>query len=422
MRRAIPIGVVLVLLWSADIRGYGVLSHEAIVDSAWDASILPILHARYHPSDDALKHARAFAYGGCLIQDLGYYPFSSRFFGDLTHYVRSGDFIRSLIQNARDVNELAFALGALAHYAADNNGHPIAVNRSVALIFPKVSAKYGGRPTYEDDPTAHVRTEFSFDVVQIARGTYVPQAYHDFIGFEVATPVLERAFRETYGLELRDVFNDFEASLGTFRWTLSKAVPKMTKIAWDIKRDDIERLSPGVSRDDYLFTMPRAKYDAEWGTNDRRPNVFERFLGTVVQVLPKIGPLKVLKFEPPTPEAERLFLDSFRVTTDRYRALLSDVARDDLHVDNRNIDTGELTQPGEHRLADRAYEQLLSRLAKAHFSTVTPELKANLLAFFAGSTSVPHDKDSLKAWQEVPANVRALRAARNTLSPERRRN
>ena len=74
--------------------------------------------------EDSCKQARAFAYGGSVIQDLGYYPFGSHFFSNLLHYVRTGDFVEAMIREARDVNEYAFALGALAHYAADNAGHP----------------------------------------------------------------------------------------------------------------------------------------------------------------------------------------------------------------------------------------------------------------------------------------------------------
>ena len=80
---------------------------------------------------------------GCIIQDMGYYPFGSKFFSDLVHYVRTGDFIVNLIREAQTLNEFAFALGALAHYAADTQGHSVAVNRSVALEYPKLARKYG---------------------------------------------------------------------------------------------------------------------------------------------------------------------------------------------------------------------------------------------------------------------------------------
>ena len=127
---------------------------------------------------------------------MGYYPFGSKFFSDLVHYVRSGDFVLALLKDAQtsaDINDYAFALGALAHYAADNLGHPVAINRTVPLVYPKLRAKFGPEVTYEDNPAAHLKTEFGFDVIEVARGQYANEAYHDFIGFQVAKPLLERA-------------------------------------------------------------------------------------------------------------------------------------------------------------------------------------------------------------------------------------
>src|SRR5690349_11427341 len=114
------------------LHGYGILTHEAIIDATWMDHLVPVLKDRYpNVTPDELKEAYAYAYGGAIIQDIGYYPFGNRFVSDLTHYVRSGDFIQNLLEGTQDVNEYAFALGALAHYAADNNGHRVAVNRAV---------------------------------------------------------------------------------------------------------------------------------------------------------------------------------------------------------------------------------------------------------------------------------------------------
>jgi hypothetical protein len=126
-----------------------------------------------------LNEARSYAYGGALIQDLGYYPFGSHLFTDLTHYVRSGDFVESLIRDARDPNEYAFALGALAHYAFDNTGHPVAVNLAVPIMYPKVRAQVGPRALYVDSPSRHLMVEFAFDVLQVASGAYAAQDYRE---------------------------------------------------------------------------------------------------------------------------------------------------------------------------------------------------------------------------------------------------
>ena len=147
--------------------------------------------------------AHAYAYGGAVIQDLGYYPFGNREFSNLVHYVRSGDFVRELLLESQDVNEYAFALGALSHYASDIAGHP-AINEAVAIHYPKLRAKYGKSVRYAQDKTAHLKTEFGFDTVQVARNRYASQQYHDFIGFEVSKPLLERVFPVVYGIPLKD--------------------------------------------------------------------------------------------------------------------------------------------------------------------------------------------------------------------------
>src|SRR5438270_5049899 len=197
----------LLLLCSHNGYSYSVLTHEAIVDSTWDTAIQPLLLKRFPAStgEDILT-AHAYAYGGCIIQDLGYYPFGSKFYSDLTHYVRGGDFIVALIRESQDLNAYAFALGALAHYAADNNGHRMATNVSVPLLYPKLRAKFGNAVTYADDPYSHSKTEFAFDVFQAAKSRYAPDAYKGFIGFQVAKPVLQRAFEYTYGLKIESVF------------------------------------------------------------------------------------------------------------------------------------------------------------------------------------------------------------------------
>src|SRR5579863_1152623 len=226
-----------VLLLCPALSSYSVLTHEAIIDTAWGQSIKPILLARFpNATPDDLREAHAYAYGGCILQDMGYYPFGSKFFSDLVHYVRSGDFVANLIRESQDLNEYAFALGALDHYAADNEGHSIAVNASVPIEYPKLRKKYGKTVTYADDPVAHIKVEFSFDALQVGRGAYAPQAYHDFIGFQVSKSLLERAFHDTYSLNLTDVFSDLDLALGTYRHTVSSLIPTMTKAAWHLKR------------------------------------------------------------------------------------------------------------------------------------------------------------------------------------------
>src|SRR6202047_373820 len=136
---SIIVAIVLLLSWPTQTAAYAVLSHEAIIDSVWDTNIRSLLLKRFpNATPEELKEAHGYAYGGAIIQDMGYYPHGSFFFSDLAHYVRSGDFVLALIRDSKDLDGYAFALGALAHYAADNSGHPIGTNRAVPLLYPKL--------------------------------------------------------------------------------------------------------------------------------------------------------------------------------------------------------------------------------------------------------------------------------------------
>jgi hypothetical protein len=379
----------LLLVWPYPSEAYSVLTHEAIVDTAWETHIRPLLLKRFPKSNpDDLRKAHAYAYGGAIIQDIGYYPHGNRFFSDLTHYIRSGDFIEALLRDSRDLDEYAFAIGAMAHYAADNSGHRLATNVAVPMLYPKLKKKYGNVVTYEDDPIAHVKTEFGFDVLEVAKGRYAPDSYHDFIGFEVALPLMERAFRETYGLDLNSVFPEKERLVNSYRHSVSALIPKATRIAWKLKEDDIRKDLPGMTRQKFLFNLSRASYEKEWGKDYRKPSAGEAFLSFLYRILPKIGPLRVLAFRTPTPQTEKMFEDSFNVTMDRYRAVLTELSKGAVTLPNDNFDVGETTARGKYRLNDKSYAQLLDKLAEKDFADVSPELRAELLRFFS-SPEVP---------------------------------
>lgn len=249
---------------------------------------------------------------------MGYCPFGSRFFSDLLHYVRSGDFILSLIRNSQDLNEYAFSLGALAHYAADNNGHPAAVNMVVPLLYPKLRLEFGNHVTYADDPLSHVKTEFGFDVLQVAQGHYAPDGYHRFIGFQVARPVLERAFQETYGMQLGEVFANVSLAIGSYRRSVSSGIPAMTRVAWRLNTSEIVHDAPGTTRQKFLYNLSRASYQKNWGNEYQKPGLRSRFLTLVFRIMPPVGRSSALAFRIPTPAAERMFMASFNVTLDRY--------------------------------------------------------------------------------------------------------
>jgi len=358
--------VVLMLVCTASSApAYSVLAHEAMIDASWEQGIAPVLRQRFPSvSAEAIRKARAYAYGGSLIQDLGYYPFGSHLFTNLVHYVRSGDFVAALVRDARTVDELAFALGALAHYASDNEAHPIAVNRALPIMYPKLRGKFGDTVLFVDSPGRHVMVEFAFDVLQVARGTYKSDTYQDLIGFEVSKPVLERAFRETYGLELKDVFGDVDLAIGTYRRAASQVIPDVTRVAWREKRKEILEATPDVAEANVVYTMTRADYDKKYGTRYRKAGLLARFVVMVFKVLPKFGPFKPLAFTPLNTETERMFLDSFDRSGERFRVLLRAVRDDRLSFADTDLDTGKPPSPGVNRLADKTYVDLLEKLTK----------------------------------------------------------
>jgi hypothetical protein len=398
--------LIVLLIWPPPSNAYSVLTHEAIIDSAWDTSIRPLLLDRFPgATHDELRMAHAYAYGGAIIQDMGYYPHGNKFFSDLTHYFRSGDFIKALLADSQDLNDYAFALGAMAHYAADNSGHRLATNRAVPILYPDLRKKYGDVVTYEDNPIAHVKTEFGFDVLEVAKGRYAPDSYHDFIGFEVAAPLLERAFKETYGLDLKIVLTDEERVINSYRRDVSSLIPKATKIAWKLKQDDIQKDLPGMTRKKFLYNLSRASYEKRWGKNYSKPGAGSSILAFFYRILPKVGPLRVLTFRTPTPVTENLFEDSFNVTLDRYRALLTELRNGNVTLPNDNFDVGETTARGVYHLNDQACAQLLDKLAERDFVDSSHELRSQLLAFFS-SSPVPStwrlsEKDQSRLKEEV---------------------
>ena len=409
---ALLLALFLSLGWPAQTAAYAVLAHEAIIDSAWDTNIRPLLLKRFpQVSAQELKQAHGYAYGGAIIQDMGYYPHGSHFFSDLTHYVRSGDFILALLRDAKDVDGYAFALGALAHYAADNDGHRIGTNRAVPVLYPKLKRKFGDSVTYGDDPLAHVKTEFGFDVLEVAQGRYAPDSYHDFIGFEVSVPLLEQAFQETYGLDLKSVLSDEEKVLGSYRYDVSQLLPQATRIAWSLKKKEIMKDQPGITRNKFLYNLSRASYQKNWGNKYQPPTFKERFLAFLVRILPKIGPLKVLQLRTPTPETQRMFEASFNATLDRYRKLLGQAGTGQPDLPNDNFDTGEITGPGKYRLNDEANAKLLDALAQQNFSGASPELRNWLLEFYSHPDAPYATKQIPKAWAKVQLQIEQLKTA-----------
>src|SRR5271166_6399840 len=396
---------------------YSVLTHEEIVDLLWSDQLKPLILERYPGlSEDQIREAHAYAYGGAVIQDLGYYPFGSVEFSNLVHYVRSGDFVCELLAQSQDANEYAFALGALSHYVSDIDGHP-AVNRSVAVEYPKLHAKFGTSVRYAQDKTAHLRTEFGFDMVQVAQNRYASQQYHDFIGFQVSKPLLERVFPIVYGLELKDVLPREDLAIGSYRYSVSTLIPKMTQVALQTHKKESMQETPDFAKQKLLYRLSRSDYEKEWGKDYVKPGLGTRILSSLLRFMPKVGPFKGLAFNSPTPQTEDLYIKSINTTVDQYRVLLEEVRADKLVLPDYDLDSGNPTRIAEYSLTDDTYAKLLGQLAKSKFDHTTPELRSNILEFYSDLSAVAsiQTKDEKDSSARLIALLDQLKAA--TLLP-----
>jgi hypothetical protein len=390
---------------------YSVLTHEEIVDLLWTDEIRLLILERFPElSEDQLKEAHAYAYGGAVIQDLGYYPFGSTEFSDLVHYVRSGDFVRELLLESQDANEYAFALGALAHYASDIAGHP-AVNEAVAIEYPKLRAKYGNSVKYAQDHTAHLKTEFGFDTVQVAKNRYASQQYHDFIGFKVSKPLLGRVFPVVYGVELKDVLTHEDLAIGSYRFAVSRLIPEMTKVALQTHKKDLMRETPDFAKRKFLYRLSRSDYEKEWGKDYTKPGFGTRVLSTLLRYMPRIGPFKTLSFNNPTAQTEDLYFKSINTTVDQYRAFLEEARAGTLQLANRDLDSGKETVAAEYTLTDETYAKLLAQLTTRKFDLTTSELRDNILQFYSDLSAPIETKKDAVRWQSVVASLDQLKLA-----------
>ena len=372
------------LVFSPACYGYSVLTHEEIIDLLWDQQIKVLLLARFpNATPQDLLKAHAYAYGGSVIQDIGYYPFGDEVFSDMTHYVRTGDFVKAMIDDSQDLNEYAFALGALSHYVADINGHPY-INLSVGIEYPELAREYGPAVPYDVDHKAHLRTEFGFDVLQVAKGRYAPEDYHNFIGFEVSAPLLERAFLDTYGLKLSDVMPKEQLAVNTYRRSVSQIIPEMTKVALLVKGDQLRREIPNFNRQHFLYHLSRADYRKAWGTGYKEPGPGAHIMAAMFKVLPKVGPLRAIDFKEPTTKTENLYFQSVDQTVSHYKEALQQVHSGNLSTPEINLDTGKPTQREAYPLADATYRHLLDQLAYDKFNHMNSGVQESILRFYDG--------------------------------------
>ena len=391
----------LLVVCSLSSYAYSVLTHEEIVDLLWKDEIRPLLLMRFPAlTEEQITQAHAYAYGGAVIQDLGYYPFGSKQFSDLTHYVRTGDFVHQMLLESQDANEYAFAIGALAHYASDIAGHP-AVNRAVAIEYPKLRAKFGNSVKYAEGRTEHIRTEFGFDMVQVAKSRYASQQYHDFIGFQVSKSLLERVFPAVYGVELKDVLPHEDLAIGSYRYSVNELIPEMTRVALRTHKKDTMREQPSISKQKFLYRLSRTDYERNWGKEYTKAGFGARVLSVFMHYLPKVGPFKAMAFNSPTPRTGEMYYKSINTSVDQFRAFLEGLRTNSLQLSNIDFDTGKKTKAAEYTLTDESYAKLLAKLSERQFDRISPELRANILDFYSDLSAPIETKQDNARWQSV---------------------
>ncbi len=400
------------LLLPPESRAYSVLTHEQIIDLSWKALIEPLLRARFpRTTPEQLHAAHAYAYGGCAIQDMGYYPFGKAFFSDLTHYVRTGDFITALLRDARTVDEYAFALGALSHYVGDNIGHRDAINLSAALAFPKLAKRFGQSVTYDEDPHAHVRVEFAFDISEISKHRLAPAAYLEFIGLRVSRRLLEQAFQETYALKLRSVLGREVPAMKSYRSSVRSFIPRIAYAETVIHKEQFPPDSADHEFAIYTDRVTQADFQTVWNAYRRRPGIRTHLIALLIRIVPKIGPLSDLAIKVPDQHTDELYVRSLNRSFELYRTLLADFKT---HPDrippipNRDLDTGDPTRPGAYVLTDKTYAELLHRITSDHVHPVPGDLRQDILKFYSDPNSPIATKKDAKKWRRVLKELTTL--------------
>ena len=374
------------ILSSARSAAYSVLTHEELIDLAWNDSIRPLLLARFPAATDhQLVVAHSYAYGGCAVQDMGYYPFGKRFFSNLTHYVRSGDFVAWMLQNARTLDEYAFAIGALSHYLGDSIGHSQAINPATAFEFPKLQHKYGDSVTYGESPHGHIRTEFAFDVEELTNLEFAPPAYLRAVGFRVPRKFLEQAFKHTYGFDIHSILGQDRPALRSYRTSVRSFIPAFAEAEVVLHR---HQFPPHPDDDAYRIFAQRVShtnYDRRWKHTYKGPGFKAHLLAIVVFLVPKIGGAADLAIKTPTPETQEWYLSSVNHTVDVFNETLRNLLQDanaSISLANLDLDTGKRVRIGEYPLADQTYAKLLERLTSEPGHTIPQDLKQHILDYY----------------------------------------
>ncbi len=413
--RNLSCSLVLILAMAAypsPVAAYSVLTHEELVDLAWNDSIRPLLLSRYPGTSQAsLNEAHAYAYGGAAIQDMGYYPFGKEFFSDLTHYVRTGDFIASLFRNARNVDELAFAIGALSHYLGDSTGHSECINPATAVEFPRLARKYGEAVTYEQNPHAHVRTEFAFDIDQLTHRRLAPAEYLRHVGLQVPRGQVERAFYETYGLRLHEVLGPERPAIRGYRSAVRSFIPRFAHAETVLHGRGFPPDADDAAFQAFERQVQQAPFQ-HWDGTRHHAGFVTHMLAFAMVVLPRIGPLSDLAIRGPNKQTESLYIHSVDDTMTQFRSVLRELEQQPgspVTLPNRDLDTGELVKPGAYALTDKTYAVLLQKVTADPADAVPAGIRRDLLKFYSDPNAPIVTKKDDDAWKRVERELATLR-------------
>jgi hypothetical protein len=439
-KRNIALLVLLLFAWHPHAPAYSLLTHEQLIDLTWQDSIVPFLLSRYPNLTPAqLDHARAYAYGGCVIQDMGYYPFGDQLFSDLTHYVRTGDFVLALFRNAHNADELAFAVGALSHYVGDSIGHSQATNRAVALQFPKLKARYGPSVNYAQGKHPHVQVEFAFDIDQITQRRFAPLGYLRHIGMNVSTRQLALAFYETYGITEDFTRRGSTFNIDLYRMATRKLIPRAAYALTLIHRSQEPPDPDNSDAKQITIDAANASKLSGWDAYRRKAGFQTHLIAFFIRIVPKFGPLAMLATKGPTPAAEADYLHSLVSSTSIIRnrlTLLTPVANrgappagitvaalpaqaEDPRRPfvNRDLDTGQPVKPGGYSLTDKTYAALLARLTQNPQQSIPPGIKQDVLAYYADPNAPIVTKNDPRAWDTVQEHLKVLAAMSTSNEP-----
>ena len=398
------------LFCAVNSAAYSVLTHQELIDLAWNDSIRPVLLARFpNATEQQLREAHAYAYGGSAIQDMGYYPFGKQFFSNLTHYVRSGDFVGWLLANAQTIDEYAFAIGALSHYVGDSVGHSEAVNPATAVEFPKLERRFGSMVTYDESPHGHIRTEFGFDIGELADGTFAPPEYLRFIGLKVPRKFLERAFRNTYGFDIHEVLGRAHPALRSYRTSVRSFIPAFAEAEVVLHRHQFPAHADEGPYRILADRIARTNYERHWRHANKGPGFKAHLLAILVFIIPKVGAASDLAIKISTPETQDWYLRSVNHTVDAFHDILDKLLTEGkapLALANIDLDTGNRVKLEDYPLADQTYAQLLERITSEPNRPIPGNLKKDIVEYYASSGSDPELQKRQSEWLEILMKMR----------------